>query len=59
MIDLEKHVVEFEGKKYVPFDIAIKAINNIYTEEVDEKLELLQNKLVESIKNISSIKLDD
>ena len=28
MINLNDHVVEIEGKKYVPFDIAVKAANN-------------------------------
>jgi hypothetical protein len=59
MININDHVVEIDGIKYVPYDIAIKAVNNIYTSEVDTKIDDLHVKLVESIKNISNIKLDD
>ena len=59
MININDHVVEIDGIKYVPYDIAIKAVNNIYTSEVDTKIDDLHVKLVESIKNISNINLDD
>ena len=59
MININDHVVEIEGTKYVPYDIVIKAINNVYTSEVNSKIDDLQVKLQESIKSISNIKLDD
>jgi len=58
MINLTEHIVEIEGKKYVPFDIAVKALNNSYSDNLD-KIGELQVKLVKSIKNISNIDLDD
>jgi len=59
MININDYVVEIDGTKYIPYDIAVKALNNVYTSEVDSKIDDLQVKLVESIKNISNIKLDD
>jgi|SaaInlStandDraft_2_1057019.scaffolds.fasta_scaffold85690_2 hypothetical protein len=59
MININDHVVEIEGTKYIPYDIAVKALNNVYTSQVDSKIDNLQEKLVESIKNISNLKLDD
>ena len=59
MININEHIEEFNGKKYIPIEIAIKAINNIYADEALDKIDNLQAKLTESIKNISNIKLDD
>lgn len=59
MININDYVIEIDGTKYIPYDIAVKALNNVYTSEVDSKIDDLQTKLVESIKNISNIKLDD
>ena len=59
MININDYVVEIDGTKYIPYDIAVKALNNVYSSEVDSKIDDLQTKLVESIKNISNIKLDD
>jgi|13_taG_2_1085334.scaffolds.fasta_scaffold308328_2 hypothetical protein len=59
MININEHIEEFNGKKYIPLEIAIKAINNIYADEALDKIDNLQAKLTESIKNISNIKLDD
>ena len=59
MININEHIEEFNVKKYIPLEIAIKAINNIYADEALDKIDNLQAKLTESIKNISNIKLDD
>lgn len=36
MININEHVVEIEGTKYVPYDIALKAINNIYIDKIEK-----------------------
>ena len=38
MININEHVVVIEGIKYVPYSIAMKAINNVFIEGVDQKV---------------------
>jgi hypothetical protein len=59
MININEHIEEINGKKYLPLEIAIEAINNVYADETLNKIDNLQVKLIESIKNISNIELDD
>ena len=57
MININDHVVEIEGKQYVPFDIAVKAVNNVL--ESTKTIDDLHVKLAESLKHLSNLKLDD
>lgn len=42
-IKLNEHIVKIEGKEYIPYDIALKAIEQIDTKKIDELLDKLQN----------------
>jgi len=55
MINLEEHVTVIEGKKFVPYDIAIKALNNVY----DGKVVETENKLKDLFEKFNNLKLDD
>lgn len=43
MINLEDHVVEFEGKKYIPVDIVNRYVAQQYGSKMDEAIEALNN----------------
>jgi hypothetical protein len=55
MINLEEHIVEIEGKKFIPYDIAVKALNNITTNKISES----EKKLEELFDKFNNLKLDD
>jgi len=59
MININDHVVEIDGIKYIPYDIAIKAMNNIFTDDITNTISDLENKLTESINDLNNVKLDD
>tara|TARA_B100001113_G_scaffold351712_1_gene351383 strand:- start:244 stop:450 length:207 start_codon:yes stop_codon:yes gene_type:complete len=55
MIVVEDHVVEINGKKYVPYDIVIKLINESYISTVDNISSQLTNAMKdynEGLKNL-------
>ena len=49
MTNLEKHIEVINGKQYIPFEIAVKAIGEIY-----EGLEEVTNLIDKSAKDITS-----
>ena len=55
MININDHVEEINGKKYVPYDIAIKVINQQYSKELTETMTDFRNKITDAFKNIDSI----
>ena len=59
MININEHVVEIEGTKYVPFDIALKAINNIYIDGVEKQVSEVENEMNNLISKLNNINLDD
>jgi hypothetical protein len=59
MININEHVVEIEGTKYVPYDIALKAINNIYIDGVEKQVSEVENEMNNLISKLNNIKLDD
>jgi hypothetical protein len=59
MININEHVVEIEGTKYVPYDIALKAINNIYIDGVEKQVSEVENEMNNLINKLNNIKLDD
>jgi len=59
MININDHVKEIDGIKYIPYDIAIKAMNNIFTDDITNTISDLENKLTESINDLNNVKLDD
>ena len=58
-INLADHVVEIDGTKYIPFDIAVKAVNNIFTEDITKTISDLESKLTDSINDLNNVNLDD
>jgi|SaaInlV_125m_DNA_1040241.scaffolds.fasta_scaffold217475_2 hypothetical protein len=59
MININEHVEEINGKKYVPYDIALKAINNIYIDGVERQVTEVETEMNSLIKRLNNIKLDD
>tara|TARA_B100000212_G_scaffold333462_1_gene302960 strand:- start:556 stop:762 length:207 start_codon:yes stop_codon:yes gene_type:complete len=59
MIVIEDHVVEMGGKKYVPYDIVIKVINENYISTVDNISTQLTNAMKEYNDGLKSIGLQD
>jgi hypothetical protein len=59
MININEHVEEINGKKYVPYDIALKAINNIYIDRVERQVTEVETEMNSLIKRLNNIKLDD
>ena len=59
MIVIEDHVVEIDGKKYVPYDIVIKVINENYISTVDNISTQLTNAMKEYNDGLKSIGLQD
>ena len=59
MIVIEDHVVEMDGKKYVPYDIVIKVINENYISTVDNISTQLTNAMKEYNDGLKSIGLQD
>jgi len=55
MININDHVKEFDGKKYVPYDIAIKAINQQYSQDLSETMNDFRSKITDALKDIGSI----
>lgn len=59
MININEHIVEIEGKKYIPYDIALKAINNVYIDGVEKPVTEVENKMNSIINSLNNIKFDD
>ena len=59
MININEHVEEINGKKYVPYDIALKAINSIYIDGVERQVTEVETEMNSLIKRLNNIKLDD
>ena len=59
MININEHVEEINGKKYVPYDIALKAINNIYIDGVERQVTEVETEMNNLLKKLNNIKLDD
>ena len=59
MININDHVEEINGKKYIPYDIALKAINNIYIDGVERQVTEVETEMNSLIKRLNNIKLDD
>ena len=57
MINLEEHVVEFDGKEYIPVDIVNKYVTQQYGKKMDsamgaldEAMDKLNNSLLDAVK---------
>ena len=59
MIVIEDHIVEIGGKKYVPYDIVIKVINENYISTVDNISTQLTSAMKEYNDGLKSIGLQD
>jgi hypothetical protein len=55
MININDHVEEFDGKKYVPYDIAIKVINQQYSQDLSETMNDFRSKITDALKDIGNI----
>ena len=59
MIDLNKYSKEFDGIKYVPFDKAVEALNQLGKLYSTEKLDEALNKITEATQIMSNIEKQD
>jgi len=60
MINLEEHIVEIEGVKYVTLEIAKAAIAaNINQSKLDDAMDMIQNSIKEINDGLNSITKDD
>ena len=59
MIDLNKYSKEFDGIKYVPFDKAVEALNQLAKLYSTEKLDEALNKITEDTQIMSNIEKQD
>jgi hypothetical protein len=59
MININDHVEEINGKKYIPYDIALKVLNNIYIDGVEKQVSEVENEMDKLIKKLNNINLDD
>ncbi|MGY8918232.1 MAG: hypothetical protein ACKVJ6_08160 [Flavobacteriales bacterium] len=57
MININEHIVEIEGTKYVPYNVAIKAINQQYSQTLSESMSDFREKMSDALKGID--KIDD
>ena len=59
-INLEDHIVEVEGKKYVPFEIAQAAVAVAYNDnKLDEAMSLIKKALDDVNKSVNEALKDD
>ena len=55
-INLKKHIVEFNGEKYLPYDIVAKAYEEIYAYETNQaKMDYALDLIKDSVKSMSNI----
>ena len=57
MINLEKHIEVINGKKYIPFEVAVKAIGEIY-EGLEEVTNLIDKSAKDITNTINDIEVD-
>ena len=57
MINLEEHIVEIDGKQYIPYHIAVQAVHKISenTKEVDNAINIIKDPM----KNLSNLNIDN
>ena len=59
MINLEEHIVEIDGKKYIPYDNVVNMLNEAYnTPKLDDAFDNL-NKAINDINNSINETLKD
>tara|TARA_B100002019_G_C20992037_1_gene461030 strand:+ start:116 stop:298 length:183 start_codon:yes stop_codon:yes gene_type:complete len=60
MINLEEHIIEIEGKKYVPLDIAQTAqTEGFNTSQLDEAMKLIKTSIKDINKSVNDSLKDD
>jgi len=60
MINLEEHIIEIEGKKYVPLDIAQTAQSEGFnTSQLDEAMKLIKTSIKDINKSVNDSLKDD
>ena len=60
MINLEEHIIEIEGKKYVPLDIAQTAQKEGFnTSQLDEAMKLIKTSIKDINKSVNDSLKDD
>ena len=57
MTNLEKHIEVINGKQYIPFEIALKAIGEIY-EGLEEVTNLIDKSAKDITNTINDIEVD-
>ena len=60
MINLEEHIIEIEGKKYIPLDIAQTAQSEGFnTSQLDEAMKLIKTSIKDINKSVNDSLKDD
>jgi len=59
MINLSEHIVEIDGKQYVPYETAVQALVQSSSDKMRESMEDFQDKINEVVKTFNNIKLDN
>ena len=57
MTNLEKHIEVINGKQYIPFEVAVKAIGEIY-EGLDQITDLIDKSAKDITNTINDIEVD-
>jgi len=58
MIIVENHIEEINGKKYVPYDIVVKIINENYISTVDNISTQLSDAMTEYRQELKNLGID-
>jgi len=58
MIIVENHIEEINGKKYVPYDIVVKIINENYINTVDNISTQLSDAMTEYRQELKNLGID-
>lgn len=59
MIIVEDHIVEIDGKKYVPYDTVVKIINENYINTVDNISTQLSEAMTEYKQELKNLGLEN
>tara|TARA_R110000822_G_scaffold26396_5_gene79456 strand:+ start:233 stop:412 length:180 start_codon:yes stop_codon:yes gene_type:complete len=59
MININEHVVEIDDVKYIPYTIALQAINNVYIDGVDKKVKDVDTEMNRLLEKLNKLKFDD
>ena len=60
MINLDDHIIEIDGEKYVPFNVAQAAVAETYSQnKLDEAIELINKAMTDLSETVNDALEDD